>query len=351
MKKSPVRNTLKPFDEDNMLQQIYARAETQGLRSRWAKQPKESPMKKNSLWFAGFALMAVLALVLFNPFGSLNKDNSKTVAAIVSVDINPSFELSVNPAGLVIKIDALNADAESLDTSNLIGLPVEEAVDKIVALAEDAGFIDITDLEDDYVLVSTVVMQGAAAQLGDTLQTRIQDRIRLSEPLQCVYLVQLKATLHELTQDRDRDVPIAQNDNNETIQNQNGEMLSVKEFFSEEANRNAIKNRARINEVTPGKIRERVETALNQLEEEGVDTSEIRTRLENAGEEDMLQIQTEVQNQVQQQGNPDNDNGNQPDQGNDDQSGQPDGSGSETSGSPSDAGSGSGSGASGGGSH
>jgi uncharacterized membrane protein len=345
MKNSQNKNTQKPFDEDAMLRMIYDRVKTQGLRSHWEKQPRESAMKKRSLLLIGFALVSVFALILFNPFVNLNKDDSKTVAAIVSVDINPSFELSVNNAGLVIKIDALNPDAESLDYIDLIGLPVEDAVDKIVERAETAGFIDIDDLEDDYVVVSTVLLKGTAAQLGDTLQTRLRDRIKLSDPLQCISLVQIKATLQEQLEAKNRNLPIGLYVLNAAIQNQNGEILSVKEFFSDEANRSAIKTRASINEVTKDKIRERVETALNQLDETGVDTSEIRTRLENAGETEMQQIQNEVQNQVNQQGNPDNGNGTQTQDGSGSETGtgtkngQPDDSGTQ-SGQPSDSGTG-----------
>jgi len=344
MKKSFEPSSLKPFDEERMLRQITSRAEAQGLRSHWAKQPKVTMIRKNGLWLTGLALMAVLALVLFDPFGKLTSDPNKTVAAIVSVDINPSFELSVNPLGVVIKIDALNADAESLDTSDLIGLPVEEAVDQIVHLAETAGFIDITDLDEDYVLVSTVLMAGTDAPLGDTLQTRIQDRIHLSDALQCVNLVQIKATIREQFLAREKDIPIGLYVINATIQNENGEILSVKAFFADENNRIAIQNRAKINEVAPGKIRERVETALNQLDQEGIDTTEIRTRLENAGDEDMQQIQAEVQNQIQ-QGNPDNGNGNQSE--NQGESSTPNGSGSDNN----DQTSGNGSGATGSGPH
>lgn len=335
---------MKPFDENAMLAKVYQRAGQEGLRSRWTKRPQESSMKTKAILFTAFTLIIALTVVLLNPFGSLNPDTSKTVAAIVSVDINPSFELSVNNAGVVVKIDALNADAESLDTSDLIGLPVEEAVDKIVALAEEAGFIDTTDLIDDYVVVSTCLMDGTQTQLADTLQTRLRDRIQLSDSLQAVNLVQIKATLQEQFQAREKDIPIGLYVINASIQNQNGEILSVKEFFSDEANREAIQNRAQITPTTKEKVRERVETALNQLDSNGVDTTEIRTRLENASEETMIQIQAEVQTKLQQQ-NPDNGNGN-PDSGSGEGSGSGSGSPSDSgSGTPSDSGSGSGSGA------
>ena len=339
MKNNSKTTTQRPFDEATMLRLIYQKADQQGLRSGWAKAPQENAVKKHRVLWIGLALISVFALILFNPLGSLTPDKSKTVAAIISIDINPSFELSVNDTGIVLKIDALNADAKSLSIQDLIGLPSEEAIDKIVGRAETAGFIDTSDLEDDYVLVSTVLMEKTKAELGDTLQTRLQDRIRLSDSLQCINLVQIKATLQEQFQAREKEIPIGLYVINATIQNQNGEILTVKEFFSSEENRNAIKNRAKINKVTNDKVRERVETALAQLEDKGIDTTEIRTRLENAGDSEMQQIQNEVKNQVNQQGNPDNGNGEPNQEGSGSQSGSTEGSGSQ-SGQPSDAGNG-----------
>jgi hypothetical protein len=298
------------LNEDRMLANIYARAEKDGLRSGWAKAPKESVMKKRGLIYLGLAFVLTFTIIVSNPLNWFAKDNSNVVAAIVSVDINPSFELSVNNAGLVIKIDALNVDAQSLDTADLIGMPIEEAVDAIVVLAAEAGFIDLTDLEDDYIVVSTVVSEGTPAELGDTLQTRLHDRIQLSDTLQCINFVQIKATLQEQAQARDEDIPVGLYVINGMIQTQNGELLTVREFFADDENKLAIQTRAQITEVTLDKIRERLETALNTLDQSGVDTTELRTRLENAGTADMIQIQSEVKNQINKPDDSGNGNGN-----------------------------------------
>jgi len=294
------------FDEDAMLAQLYQRADKDGLRSNWAKAPKEHTMKKRSLWFISLAVVVALAVIVYNPFNNVNKDNSNVVAAIISVDINPSFELSVNNAGLVIKIEALNADAQSMDTSALLHQPAEVAVESIVALATKAGFIDTTDLEDDYVVVSTALMDGTKAELGDTLQTKLIDRIHLSDPLQCVDLVQIKATLQERQQARDRDIPVGLYVINGMIQNQNGVMLSVKEFFANDANKVSIQERAQITEVSEAKMRLRIDTALQKMDSAGINTIELRTRLQNANLADMLKIQSEVRTKLNAPVNPGN---------------------------------------------
>ncbi|TXT16758.1 MAG: hypothetical protein FD133_1689 [Erysipelotrichaceae bacterium] len=322
------------FDEDVMYNSILQRASKDGLRSAWAKAPKESTMLKRGLIFISMTFILIFSLFIFNPLGLFGKDQSKVVAAVISVDINPSFELSVNNGGLVIKIEALNDDAKSLDTDDLLGEPVEEVVDAIVSLATEAGFIDITDLEDDYVLVSTVLIKGTANQVGDMIQQRIRDRIHLSDPLQNVNLVQIKATLQEQMQARSKDVPVGLYVINGMIQTPNGQYISVKEFFSNSENKEAIKNRAQFNEIPEAKIRERISAALTELDEAGVDTTQLRTRLENASKETMIQIQSEVKKQINKKDGSGNDDapGPQPDPNYDNQNQPNTDSGSETSG-------------------
>lgn len=303
------------FDEDTLLAQLYQRADRDGLRSNWAKAPKETTMKKKSFWFLGLAVVIALAIIVSNPFNSFKKDNSNIVAAIISVDINPSFELSVNNAGIVIKIEALNADAQSLDTSALLHQPAEVAIDSIVALATTAGFIDTNNLDDDYVVVSTVLMADTKAELGDVLQTRLRDRIQLSDPLQCVDLVQIKATLQERQLARDKDVPVGLYVINGMIQNQDGEMMSVKEFFANNENKVAIQKRAQITQVSEAKIRLRIETALKKMDAAGINTIELRTRLQNANLEDMLKIQSETRTRLNTPVNPGNVTGEGPGNG------------------------------------
>jgi hypothetical protein len=60
----------------------------------------------------------------------------------VSVDINPSVELGVNPFGKVISVTAYNNDGETvLDGLPLLNLSVTEAVRLVVCSACDCGFI------------------------------------------------------------------------------------------------------------------------------------------------------------------------------------------------------------------
>lgn len=67
---------------------------------------------------------------------------SEAVAAYVTMDINPSLELSINKKQVVIDVTPLNDDAKQMLSSlKLSGLKVEQAALIVVEQAEKAGYI------------------------------------------------------------------------------------------------------------------------------------------------------------------------------------------------------------------
>jgi hypothetical protein len=298
------------FNEDKVLSMLYKRAEKDGLRSQWAIAPKESKMKKTIIWAVGLVTVLVLGLVLTNQFPLMN-DN--VVMASISVDINPSFELDVNKNGIVLSVEALNDDAQSLDTTDLIGLDSAEAIERIVQLATEAGFIDPLDLEDDYVIVTTVMANDGNDDVLDTLNLQLQERIQNSGILQGVNVIEIKAEIAQKMEAEGKDVPVGLFVLHGMVTSPDGTILSAKEFFSKQGNLDALKiqENVRIHAISEQKIRERIEFALNMLEGNGVDSTELRTRLQNASLEDMLRIQSEVQKKLNAPDDSGNENANQ----------------------------------------
>lgn len=285
------------FNEDKLLSMLYERAEKDGIRSKWAKAPKESKMKKSIIWAIGLVTVLVLGLVLTNQFPLMN-DN--VVMASISVDINPSFELDVNKNGIVLDVEALNDDAKTLDTTDIIGMESADAIELIVQLATTAGFIDPLDLEDDFVVVTTVLSNEGSEQLLETLNLQLQEKIQNSGTLQGVNVVEIKADIAQKMEAEGKEVPVGLYVLHGMVTTPDGTILSAKEFFSKQGNLEAIKlqNNVRVHAVTEQKIRERIELAIGKLESNGQDATELRTRLQNASLEDMLRIQSEIQNKL-----------------------------------------------------
>jgi len=95
--------------------------------------------KQSRIRYLAAALVVVMLVSIITVAGLAL---SNTTVAAVSVDINPSIELSVNALNRVVAIQAFNEDGEAiLAQLNLIGKPVKAAVNEIVAAAAEAGFL------------------------------------------------------------------------------------------------------------------------------------------------------------------------------------------------------------------
>ena len=348
--KNPLKQSLNDhaYNQDKLLSAILTQATAEGLTS--SSKRRINPMRKLAKLTLSLGLAAVLSVFALSAFGVIQLfPTSPVVAAVYALDINPSFELSVNPQDKVIEILAVNADAETIEFDDLIGLAAEEAVETLIERAEAAGFIDLDDLEDDFVVITTIAQKDQYREQSEGLHTRLRQRIQDNTMLQAMNVVTIKATLAQLMEARGDEVPVGLYVLHGMVTSSDGTMLTAKEFFAKAGNLEAIEDHAQIQLMSQEQIRQRLETALNKLENAGVDTTELRTRLENAGELDMLQIQAEVRKQINQHG-PGNDDAGNPDNGSDnDGSGNPDsGSDNDGSGNPDngsgDGGSGSGSG-------
>ncbi len=340
--KNPLKQSIheKAYNEDRLLNAIMMQAESEGLTS--SSKRRIPFMRKFAKLTLSLGLAAVLSVFALSAFGVIQLfPSNNVVAAVYALDINPSFELSVNPQDKVIEITAVNADAETIDFDDLIGLPAEEAVESLIERAEAAGFIDLEDLEDDFVVITTVAQKDQYREQSEGLHARLRERIEQNTMLQAMNVVTIKATLAQLMEARGDDVPVGLYVLHVMVTSPDGTILSAKEFFAKEGNLEAIQEKAQIQLMTQERIRARLETALNKLEDAGVDTTELRTRLQNAGELDMLQIQAEVRRKMHQHG-PGNDDSGNDDSGNPD-NGSGDGSGSDGSGNP-DSGNGNGNG-------
>lgn len=169
--------------------------------------------------------------------------------ALVSLDINPSFALYTDANGKVIEIEAVNEDAKTLLVSSLVGLPVDDAISNIIALATTAGFIDSTDEVEDYVIVSTVLLTAAnedSDKKQDELNNQIEKGLAEDETLDDTLSVAvIKANQVEMFEAKGKDVPMGLYVINGMIEN-NGEMIPVSEFVSNSDNLNKLKNHADI---------------------------------------------------------------------------------------------------------
>lgn len=312
------------FNEDGLLSKIQA---------------KNHDLKSYS-FFGGKSMKKIVSLValsfalIFAVWFGFNQNSVVTeepVVMLVGIDINPSFELSVNKNDKVVEIEALNVDAQTIAVIDLVGEDVDYVVEEIISRSADAGFIVLDDLEEDFVVVSTVSLNDDEnEQLR--LEEQIQERVRDSEFLQSLNIVQIKATQREKFEADGKNVPVGLYVINGFVLQEDGTFLSAKEFFSNPENKDKISNRSNITVEKQEKLKLRLEKVLTELESNGFIGTEYRARLVNATYEQLLQIQAELKLEVKNQNKNESSNSNAPDGTGEDDSNQPDGAGQNESG-------------------
>lgn len=85
--------------------------------------------------------------------------NENLAYAMVSIDINPSFELYTDENGIVTEVVAVNDDAKtyfSVDNDSLTGMKIGQAVKKIIVWAKANNYFKPDDGEDNFALVTVV---------------------------------------------------------------------------------------------------------------------------------------------------------------------------------------------------
>lgn len=276
------------FNEDELLSRITLQADREGLTNQ-RPQGGSSVKKVLGLFALSFALVLALWIGL-NDFSPVDKN---LVTTIVAIDINPSFEISVNALNHVVKVEAINEDAETIEVDDLIGMKAEDAVEWIIQRAGEAGFIDIEDLDEDFVVITTISLEDDE-EVQDELQERIQDQIKDSAYLQSLNIVSIKATQREKFEAEGKDIPIGLYVINGYVLQEDGTFMKAGEFFSNPENKEAVKGRVKITEERIEKLHERIEKAIGKLEDSGIDVSEYRQRLMIANFDQMLEIQTQV---------------------------------------------------------
>lgn len=109
-------------------------------------------MKKKllSLTLALLLLLSALSLWSCNDEGATPPETVTGEYSRVTVDINPSVEILSDKDGKVIAVTPLNDEAGVLlaGEDSLVGMPVEEAVGKVVSLAYETGYLIHGEVKD-----------------------------------------------------------------------------------------------------------------------------------------------------------------------------------------------------------
>jgi hypothetical protein len=125
---------------------------------------------KTLKWILSFTVILGAVFVLASCAQTVSAQDD----TYVTIDINPSVELIVNKREVVVYVNALNEDAEVLLAElDLVGMPLDEAMDLIIETAIALGYIDV-DAEETFVSVSAISKD---AEIGDRIRSRVKEHI------------------------------------------------------------------------------------------------------------------------------------------------------------------------------
>lgn len=155
-----------------------------------------------AFWRIGASVAAVVLLALMGILG-WNAWQPRTAVAMISLDINPSLQLTVDQKGDVLELESLNSEAEQVATGlSLKGKPWGEAVNKIIQKSVALNYLSE---EENWVVV------GYSSAASDPKEPPVKSSAINTEAItkqvqQAVHEQGLKSTVavYELTSEQKR---------------------------------------------------------------------------------------------------------------------------------------------------
>jgi hypothetical protein len=264
----------------------------QQMHDRLAKSLNLKPRRPRFWsWKTGLVMgsVATLAITLLVQ-SSLPKQDPGSV--LIAIDINPSFALTIDANDLVLSIQPLNADAQSMSVSDLIGVSAHKVVEAIILRAQQAGFIITDDEDEDYVLITTAPLKSQYQALADALNDKLNARFNQEDSTDDLSVILIKSDVNDQQAALDQNIPLGIYLINGLVQVGDRQM-SVSEFMQTEGNAELLMTiadiipRADLNAVSL------IGRFLDRLEDAGIAVDVLRQRL-NAPDEDLIALKSDV---------------------------------------------------------
>ena len=208
------------------------------------------------------------------------------ITTIIAVDINPSFQLMANANDTVVKVKSMNDDAKTIDVSSVVGLNIEEAIEHIVYLADEAGFIDSTDEAEDYVLVTIIMAddqseadeESYAADLKANASkvNELRENVQNSAALGKVNFAVTTATKEQLKEAELKKIPVGL-----YVSGIKKEM-TIKDYFSKEEQKEAFKENGKV--IDKKALKDAVREAKEKNEKKEKSPNPGNSQKENQGQ-------------------------------------------------------------------
>lgn len=192
------------YNEEKILINVIMTARSEGLKPsmRWVSY-------RNLFLKLGISvtLVCLVGMVGLAQLGIFDFSDRNTITTIYALDINPSFEISVNKQDKVVSINAINNDARTIEVFDLYGKDASFVIEVLIQKSSLAGFIKSDDLIDDYIVITAIPMTTDEDQSNE-LEDKLEQRIKESIFLQSLNVAVIKANVHDLKTAQAKKIPI-----------------------------------------------------------------------------------------------------------------------------------------------
>jgi len=250
------------LDEDRVFENV-----TRSVTSR--------PLRKFSLAMTVCSILLVALLI-----GMQLARPTNVVAGVVSVDLNPSVRFELTDEFIVLKALPQNAQADSLDMKSLVGLRITDAIAALVKQTIEKGYIDRLSLTQDFILVTTVAIDGRNTTFSFDLKSLLAN-LQKENPLLSGMSIAFMEALREDLEDADAQnepfwLYLLQKENPDLALDKNA---TVQSYFEDPLLRSEFE--ASLGEVDDDDDFDDDDLleALDYLQKQGVDVSSYRDRL------------------------------------------------------------------------
>lgn len=255
------------FFDDDILDGHSLEAETQAAQ-RHDKHILHNVRTRRLAYMAAVACLLVLAV-----FGALNLPSApQNVMAVVSIDINPSIDLEIDPDSMVISTRTHNEEGKKIAGTDLIGLELEEAIIQVIQKAEDNNYLSS---DGDVVLLAAAVNPDAQALNNDGQKIQLElDRVinkinQTSLPEKYNYLV-LEADSETYAKAKNNDISVGKFEmaalSDGQLSTENVKSMNVKELIGQEIIRQKITD-------SNSKVKWNAESKTIQNKKDNINTS------------------------------------------------------------------------------
>ncbi|TCO76407.1 anti-sigma factor domain-containing protein [Marinisporobacter balticus] len=169
---------------------------------------KEDIYKDRRVTIKNIGLIAAVFITMILSITGIGKFHivePMRVAAVVSIDINPSIEFEINEKKKVLHVGALNMDGEELIDQTFIGMSIEEAVLLVINNAKQKHYIT---KEKNTVLIATAAVENHFKEKSDKLQKEIEQKMKDDQKLKELNLIYVQGNKKDLKEAKKQKISI-----------------------------------------------------------------------------------------------------------------------------------------------